>query len=156
MPTQTDTAARPNRNRWRILDWRLRALKQKYVYTGRFVYMLYAVADNLRMNDDPFRWVNDAPLFIVPRTLDALRSFREGAECGRSTVDLVGLVDRLLAGIEAHPTRFWVLKQVQKTLEAAEREDAMREELGPALQRLLGLVGIERADGFLAHYLEGR
>ncbi|GAA5230842.1 hypothetical protein GCM10025794_25380 [Massilia kyonggiensis] len=65
------------------------------------------------MAEDPFQRVRDAPLFIVPRTLDALRAFRD--EPGLDD-DLARVADRLLAGLAAHPTKFWVLKQYQQVV----------------------------------------
>jgi len=73
------------------------------------------------MARDPLAHVVDAPLFIVPRVLDGLRAYRARAPSGL----LVALADTLLAGIEAHPTKFWVLRQFQKTLEQVADEDKL-------------------------------
>jgi hypothetical protein len=66
--------------------------------------------------------VADAPLFTVPRVLDALRAYRARPKFGgdpaaaQLSAMLDGLVDVLLARLEAHPTRFWVLQQLRKML----------------------------------------
>ena len=102
------------------------------------------------MAEDPFRWVADAPLFVVPRMLEALRAFR--ARPGLDA-ELERLANRLIAGVAAHPTRFWVLKQCQPVLEAA-RDGSVetRARISTELVQLMDILGIERADGLLAHY----
>ena len=120
------------------------------------------------MAHDPLSEVQDAPLFIVPRVLDALRAFRAASkfddlpgldtaeERARLTAALDGLVDRLLAGIERHPTKFWVMKQFQQTLEGLQNEDTeAREHFGMALEEIMDILGIESSDGLLAWYLGG-
>jgi hypothetical protein len=120
------------------------------------------------MSRDPFELVRDAPLFVVPRMLDQLRGYRAGAKLAnlpgpnpsaereRLAAALDGLAERLLAGIEAHPSKFWVLKQFQRALEAVREEDTeAKEHFGEELERLLAIVGIESADGVLAWYLGG-
>jgi hypothetical protein len=118
--------------------------------------------------DDPFEFVKDAPLFIVPRVLDQLRAFREGPKLAdlpgvnpspereRLAVVLDDLTTRLLAGVEGHPTKFWVLKQFQESLEMVQGEDTeAREHFGMELERLMDILGIESSDGVLTHYLGG-
>jgi hypothetical protein len=118
--------------------------------------------------DDPFEFVQDAPLFVVPRTLEQLRAFREGPKLAdlpgvnpspereRLAVVLDDLATRLLAGVEAHPTKFWVLKQFQQSLEIVEGEDTeAREHFGMELVRLMEILGIESSDGVLTYYLGG-
>jgi hypothetical protein len=118
--------------------------------------------------DDPFEFVQDAPLFVVPRTLAQLRAFREGPKLAdlpgvnpspereRLAVVLDDLATRLLAGVEAHPTKFWVLKQFQQSLEIVEGEDTeAREHFGMELERLMEILGIESSDGVLTYYLGG-
>ena len=90
---------------------------------------------------DPLRDVADAPLFIVPRVLEGLRGYRPGLE-GLAAAEFEHLRGRLLEGIEGHPTRFWVLKQVQKSREAVEGEDiSARKQFNAALEALLTIVG---------------
>lgn len=117
-------------------------------------------------DDDPFASVQDAPLFIVPRTLAQLRTFHDGPKLAdlpgpnpspereRLAVVLDDLATRLLAGVESHPTKFWVLKQFQESLEIVEGEDTeAREHFGMELERLMDILGIESSDGVLTHYL---
>lgn len=120
------------------------------------------------MSRDPFERVQDAPLFVVPRMLEQLRAYREGAKLAdlpgpnpsaereRLALALDALADRLIAGIAAHPSKFWVLKQFQRSLEAVQEEDTeAREHVGTELERLMDIVGIESSDGVLAWYLGG-
>lgn len=120
------------------------------------------------MDRDPFEFVQDAPLFVVPLTLERLRAFREGPKLAdlpgtnpspereRLAVVLDDLATRLLAGIEAHPTKFWVLKQFQESLELVQGEDTeAREHVGVELERLMAVLGIGSADGVLSYYLGG-
>ena len=96
---------------------------------------------------DPLAAVVDAPLFIVPRVLDGLRAYRASACLGD---ELVQLTDRLLAGIEGHPTKFWVLKQFQKTLEeVGDRDVQAYEHVRGELEKLMALLGIASSDGVL-------
>jgi len=118
------------------------------------------------MAGDPFEFVQDAPLFIVPRTLAQLRAFCEGPKLAdlpgpnpspereRLAVVLDDLATRLLAGIERHPTKFWVLKQFQESLEMVRDEDTeAKEHLGIELERLMNILGIGDSDGLIAYYL---
>jgi hypothetical protein len=120
------------------------------------------------MARDPMAGVEDAPLFIVPRVLDQLRAFRDGPKLAdlpgvnpspereRLAVVLDDLANRLLAGIERHPTKFWVLKQFQASLEMVQSEDTeAREHFGTELERLMDILGIASSDGVLTHYLGG-
>jgi hypothetical protein len=120
------------------------------------------------MARDPFELVEDAPLFVVPRVLDALRAYRAApkfddlpetdtaAERARLTAELDGLLGRLLAGIERHPTKFWVMKQFQQTLPGLKNEDTQaREHFGLALEEIMDILGIESSDGLLAWYSGG-
>jgi hypothetical protein len=118
------------------------------------------------MARDPMAEVKDAPLFIVPRVLDQLRAFRAGPKLAdlpgvnpspereRLAVVLDDLATRLLAGVEGHPTKFWVLKQFQESLEMVQGEDTeAREHFGTELERLLAVVGITDSDGVLTYYM---
>jgi hypothetical protein len=94
--------------------------------------------------------VVDAPLFIVPRVLDGLRGYRERAKPAALAAQLDALADRLLDGVEAHPTRFWVMKQFQKTLDTATGEaPGARDHLGAELEQLMDILGIDSSDGVL-------
>ena len=107
------------------------------------------------MAHDPFELVEDAPLFIVPRVLDSLRAYRAAPVSGALlAAQLDAVAARLLAGVERHPTKFWVLKQFRQTLDAVEGEDeAVRTELRAELERLMDILGIGSSDGMLgAHH----
>jgi hypothetical protein len=119
------------------------------------------------MARDPMAEVQDAPLFIVPRVLQGLRAYRDGPKLAdlpgvnpspereRLAVVLDDLATRLLAGVEGHPTKFWVLKQFQESLESVQEEDAeAREHFGAELERLMALLGIESSDGVVTYYLK--
>jgi hypothetical protein len=91
------------------------------------------------MHPDRSDLATDAPLFVVPRMLARLRAYRD--EVG--VAELEELADRLLAGIEAHPTRFWVLKQCQRALEAERHADGeVRQQVRSKLERLMEIVGV--------------
>ena len=93
---------------------------------------------------DPLADVVDAPLFIVPRVLDGLRAYRAGSP------SVARLVDTLLAGIEAHPTKFWVMKQFHTTLEVLDSADtATRDLVAGELETLMDVLGIRSSDGVL-------
>ena len=95
------------------------------------------------MNRDPLRDVVDAPLFIVPRVLERLRALRPALD-GAALAEFERLRRCLLEGIERHPTRFWVLRQVQKAVEAVAGEDAeSRQHLNTALKELLAIIGTD-------------
>jgi len=97
------------------------------------------------MERDPLHGMVDAPLFIVPRVMEGLRGYRPGLE-GLAGAEFERLRGRLVEGIEGHPTRFWVLKQAQKSRDAVEGEDAeTRKRFGAALKELLAIIG---TDGF--------
>ena len=119
------------------------------------------------MHGDPFEFVKDAPLFIVPRVLEGLRAYRDGPKLAdlpgvnpspereRLAVALDDLATRLLAGVEAHPTKFWVLKQFQQSLELVQPEDTeAREHFGTELDRLMAVLGIDSSDGLVTYYLK--
>jgi len=93
------------------------------------------------MARDPLQDMVDAPLFIVPRVMEGLRAYRPGLE-GLAAAEFERLRGRLLEGIAGHPTRFWVLKQVQKSRDAVEGEDiSARKQFNAALEALLAIVG---------------
>jgi hypothetical protein len=118
------------------------------------------------MSRDPFEFVSDAPLFIVPHTLDTLRAYRDGPRLAglpgphpsparaRLAAELDRLCGALHAGVEQHPTRFWVLKQCQRSLLAVQDIDrATREDFGIELGRVLAILGVWDADAVLGFYL---
>ncbi len=102
------------------------------------------------MARDPLANVVDAPLFIVPRVLDGLRAYRAGPKPDGLSRLLDALMDTLLAGVEAHPTKFWVMRQFQNTLDAVDAANAeAREQAGKELERLMDILGIRSSDGVL-------
>lgn len=118
------------------------------------------------LNLNPMAQVRDAPLFVVPRMLDRLRAWRDGPklvdlpgpspspERERMAAELDRLGDALLDGIEQHPTKFWVLKRFQESLETLRDIDAeAREHLGAELERVMDLLGIDSSDGVVEYYL---
>jgi hypothetical protein len=118
------------------------------------------------MARNPLEFVVDAPLFVVPHMLERLRAYRDGPKLAdlpgtnpspereRLAVVLDDLATRLLAGIKAHPTKFWVMKQFQQSLEIVREEDTeAREHFGAELERLMAIVGIVSSDGVFAYYM---
>lgn len=102
------------------------------------------------MARDPLAAVVDAPLFIVPQVMDRLRAYRASAGPGAPDVLANALADALLAGIEAHPTKFWVMQQFRKTLEQlGDGDAAARDQLGGELEKLMDILGIASSDGVL-------
>jgi predicted TIM-barrel enzyme len=115
-------------------------------------------------NLNPIAQVRDAPLFVVPRMRERLRAWRDGPKLAglpgpsparaRLAAELNRLAEVLLAGVERHPTKFWVLKQFQESLEAIGDVDAQaREHLEAELGRAMDLLGIGSSDGVLEYYL---
>lgn len=105
------------------------------------------------MTRDPLAAVVDAPLFIVPRVLDALRAFGQRprpASLAGAGAQLDALVGRLLAGVTAHPTKFWVMQQFRHALQAVDGEDLeARTQFRSALEQLMDILGIGSSDGIL-------
>lgn len=104
--------------------------------------------------------ITDAPLFVVPRMLEALRAWRatpalDGVPVGSpeharliAELDLLG--ERLLAGIEAHPTRFWVMTRIRQALDAVgDASPQGRDAFGREVARVMALLGVVDVDGFL-------
>jgi hypothetical protein len=115
------------------------------------------------MPSEPPGRVTDAPLFVVPRMLDALRAWRAGPkladlppempEHARLEAELDRLAQRLLNGIETHPTRFWAMRQIQQSLETVGDEKRVaRDCFGRELERVLAVLGIADVDGLIAFY----
>ena len=100
------------------------------------------------MARDPLADLVDAPLFIVPRVLDALRAYRATLPAGAPAA----LADTLLAGIEAHPTAFWVMKQCHKALEQAAIDPAARGQLDVEIDKLMDILGIPSANRVLGTF----
>jgi hypothetical protein len=120
------------------------------------------------MTYDPLSEVIDESIAIDASVVEQLWTFRHAAkltnlpgvdvteERERLAKVLNDLVDRLLNGIEKHPTKLWVLKQFQPSLESVEGEDTEgREHFGMEIESIMEILGIESSDGLLSYYLGG-
>lgn len=120
------------------------------------------------MTYDPLSEVVDAPLNMNASVLEQLQLFRYapklqglpgfnvGDEQRRLARILDDLVDRLLQGIAANPTKLWVLAQFQSSLQLVEDEDTEgRDHFGLELERIMEILGIDSSDGLLSCYLGG-
>lgn len=120
------------------------------------------------MSYDPLSDVADEPLAVSAEVLGALAVYRASpklellpgvdttVEKQRLTPLLDDLADRLLAGINANPSKRWVMRQFQVTLERLQDEDTeAREHFGMELERLMDILGIDSSDGLLGYYLGG-
>lgn len=120
------------------------------------------------MHYDPLSEVIDEPLSIDNSTLEALSAFRVSEklkylpgidtteEKNRLSGVLNALLDRLLAGVETHPSKLWVLTEFQKALVLVEGEDTEgREHFGMEMENIMDILGIDSSDGLLAAYLGG-
>jgi hypothetical protein len=120
------------------------------------------------MDYDPLSEVIDEPLQIDTDALGELRAFRHAEKLddlpGTDTADeklrlskvLNDLADHLLAGVEEHPNKLWVLTEFQKALKLVEDEDTEgRDHFGMQMENIMDILGIESSDGLLAAYLGG-
>jgi len=120
------------------------------------------------MSYDPLAEVMDEPIALDDTMLDKLHILRvieKFADLpGESTVDeqarlsvvLNHLLDRLIAGIQARPTKLMVLTEFQHALKLVEGEDTEgRDHFGAELELIMDVLGIESSDGLLAAYLGG-
>lgn len=115
------------------------------------------------MDYDPISEVIDEPLSIDRNVLVELQELRHaekladlpgvdtGDEKARLSTVLDNLLDRLLLGVETHPSKLWVLTEFQAALELVESEDTEgREHFGTELESIMNILGIESSDGLLA------
>ena len=120
------------------------------------------------MTYDPLSDVVDEALNIDAGVLEALNNFRSRAkmpylpgvdttaERARLSKVLDDVADALILGIEAHPSKLWVMTQFQRGLVLVEAEDTEgREHFGTELEDLMDILGIESSDGLLSAYLGG-
>lgn len=120
------------------------------------------------MDYDPLSDVIDEPLFIDQTVLEDLREFRHaekladlpgvdtGDEKTRLSTVLDALLDRLIEGVETHPSKLWVLTEFQAALELVQDEDTEgREHFGVELGGIMEILGIVSSDGLLTAYLGG-
>jgi hypothetical protein len=118
---------------------------------------------------DPLIEIVDEALIINPEIMERLSAFRlrepklpmlpgvdVSEERARLSKIVNDLVDRLIQGVEIHPTKLWVLTEFQRSLELVEQEDTEgREHFGMELEQIMDILGIESSDGLLACYLGG-
>lgn len=108
------------------------------------------------MARDPLADMPDAPLFVVPRMLERLRALRAASlegmqalpadERDRLAADLDALLARLLDGLEAHPTRFWTVKQVRSAMQSTQHHTpAMRDIFYKQVKRMMAIIGVDDA-----------
>ena len=118
------------------------------------------------MSYDPLSEVVDEPLLISEQSVQELIVLRESEhfpllpgidtaeEKTRLSLVLNRLIDRLIAGVIANPSKLWVLSQFQKSLETVQAEDTEgREHFGGHLEQIMDILHIERSDGLLSFYL---
>ena len=121
----------------------------------------------VRLSRDPLDEVVDAPIMVNASVRDLLTAFRDGrkrtdlveAEPDDPSLDLSPnldrLAERLLHGIEANPSKRWVMTQFQESLAPVVRIDEEgRERFGEELKNVMHILGIESDDGLLDFYLD--
>jgi hypothetical protein len=120
------------------------------------------------MTYDPLAQVVDEPLTVDATVVQELVALRGKAkllklpgvdptvERERLSRVLNDLVDTLIRGIEANPSKRWVMAQFQRYLALAEQEDTEgREHFGMEVEEIMDVLGIESSDGLLSFYLGG-
>ena len=120
------------------------------------------------MNYDPLSEVIDEPIEVDDSTVMKLHILKAvekfGSLPGENTAEekerlstiLNALLLRLISGVQAHPTKLWVLAEFQRSLAQVENEDTeAREHFGTELESIMDVLGIESSDGLLAAYLGG-
>lgn len=120
------------------------------------------------MTYDPLSEVVDEPLNIDVGVLDQLRVFRDAPklqslpglnvdnERKRLSRILDDLINRLLDGVAANPTKLWVLTQFQFSLELVDSEETEgRDHFGLEMEQIMEILNINSSDGLLAYYLGG-
>lgn len=120
------------------------------------------------MNYDPLSEVIDEPIEIDDSTIIKLHILKAvekfGSLPGENTMEekerlstiLNDLLRRLIEGVQANPTKLWVLAEFQRSLVLVENEDTEgREHFGTELESIMDVLGIESSDGLLATYLGG-
>lgn len=120
------------------------------------------------MNYDPLSEVVDEPIEVDESTVMKLHILKAvekfGSLPGENTAEekkrlstiLNDLLLRLTGGVQANPTKLWVLAEFQRSLALVENEDTeAREHFGTELESIMDVLGIESSDGLLAAYLGG-
>lgn len=87
------------------------------------------------MSHDPISEIIDEPLSVSEQTVNELIALRESEhfpllpsidtaeEKARLSLVLNELLDRLIVGVLVNPSKLWVLRQFQPSLEAVQAED---------------------------------
>jgi hypothetical protein len=122
----------------------------------------------MTMSYDPLAEVVDEPIEMDESTVVKLHILRmvekftslPGTntleEKARLSAVLNDLLNRLIGGVQANPTKLWVLAEFQHSLKLVESEDTEgREHFGTELESIMDVLGIESSDGLLAAYLGG-
>ena len=120
----------------------------------------------VRLARDPFADLVDGYLAVDRQGLQALTQFRDGpkrTDCidaehpghaGYLSANLDDLADRLLQGIEANPSKRWVMTQFQQSLVPVAHDGfEAQERFGDELEKVMHLLGIDSSDGLLDYYL---
>ena len=118
------------------------------------------------MTYDPLSDVIDEPLSISPETVHQLEAFRvsekftdlpgtdTAVEQARLSEVFNELLNRLIAGVLSNPSKLWVMRQFQQSLDAVGMEDTeARDHFGIHLERVMDILHIESSDGLLSFYL---
>jgi hypothetical protein len=121
----------------------------------------------VRLPRDPLDEVVDGPVMLNAGVLESLKAFRDGrkrtdlieAEPDDPSLDLSPnldrLAERLLCGIEANPSKRWVMAQFQQSLvPVIHIDDEGRKRFSEELKNVMQIIGIESDDGLLDFYLE--
>jgi hypothetical protein len=111
-------------------------------------------------------FVHDEPLSIAASTIEQLQSLRKQAkfadlpgedtkaERDRNESNLNELLDRIIAGLSAHPTKRWVILQMSPTVDKMYLEDTeARERFVDYLVQINDAVGISSTNGAFAFKL---
>lgn len=118
------------------------------------------------MSHDPLLEVIDEPLSVSEQEVQQLLVLRAAehfpllpgvdtaAEKTRLSAVLIELIDRIVGGVLANPSKLWVMKQFQPSLEAVQAEDTEgREHFGTHLEQIMDILHIESSNGLLSFYL---
>ena len=114
---------------------------------------------------DPIDHVDDEPLSNASAAVRHLVEYRSEPKLVRLPGEIPGererlsavvnrLIDDLIKGVEANPTKLWVMRHFQQVQEGISGEDTEgREHVGYELQRIMKILQIAKSDGLLAFYL---
>ena len=111
-------------------------------------------------------FVHDQPLPITANTVQQLRSLRQQpkftdlpgedtkAERDRNESNLNELLDRIISGVSAHPSKRWIILQMAPTVDKMYLEDTeARERFIDYLVQINNAVGIASTNGAFAFKL---